>query len=132
MAKMSVDDKLGLDLFHTDEHNPHITVNEDYDDMEEIRKVLLACPAGLYHYENGKVTFISEPYVAHGYHGTGDVFSSVLCAALLRGRSLCEATGIAAEFVRRTIRNTAKNNPNLWYGVNFEGELASLSALLAD
>ena len=42
MAKMSVDDKLGLDLFHTDEHNPHITVNEDYDDMEEIRKVLLA------------------------------------------------------------------------------------------
>ena len=27
MAKMSVDDKLGLDLFHTDEHNPHITVN---------------------------------------------------------------------------------------------------------
>ena len=73
MAKMSVDDKLGLDLFHTDEHNPHITVNEDYDDMEEIRKVLLAyddmeeirkvllaCPAGLYHYENGKVTFSHE------------------------------------------------------------------------
>ena len=52
MAKMSVDDKLGLDLFHTDEHNPHITVNEDYDNMEEINKVLLACPAGLYHYEN--------------------------------------------------------------------------------
>ena len=31
-----------------------------YDDMEEIRKVLLACPAGLYHYENGKVTFSHE------------------------------------------------------------------------
>ena len=60
MAKMSVDDKLGLDLFHTDEHNPHITVNEDYDNMEEINKVLLACPAGLYHYENGKVTFSHE------------------------------------------------------------------------
>ena len=41
MAKMSVDDKLGLDLFHTDEHNPHITVNEDYDNMEEINKVLM-------------------------------------------------------------------------------------------
>ncbi|MBQ9736721.1 MAG: pyridoxamine kinase [Clostridia bacterium] len=82
--------------------------------------------------EGGRVSFVSEPYVAHGYHGTGDVFSSVLCAALLRGRSLYEATGIAAEFVRRTIRNTAKNNPALWYGVNFEGELASLSALLSD
>ena len=82
--------------------------------------------------ENGKVTFVSEPYVAHGYHGTGDVFSSVLTAAYLRGRSLVESTSIAAEFVRRTIRKTDKNNPNLWYGVNFESELASLSSLLAD
>ena len=82
--------------------------------------------------ENGNVTFVSEPYVAHGYHGTGDVFSSVLTAAYLRGRSLVEATSIAAEFVRRTIRKTDKNNPNMWYGVNFEAELASLSSLLAD
>lgn len=82
--------------------------------------------------EDGKVTFVSEPYVAHGYHGTGDVFSSVLTAAYLRGRSLVESTSIAAEFVRRTIRKTDKNNPNMWYGVNFEAELASLSSLLAD
>ena len=34
--------------------------------------------------EGGRVTFVSEPYVAHGYHGTGDVFSSVLTAAYLR------------------------------------------------
>lgn len=82
--------------------------------------------------ENGCVTFISEPYVAHGYHGTGDVFSSVLTAAYLRGRSLVESTSIAAEFVRRTIRKTAKNNPNMWYGVNFEAELSSLASLLSN
>lgn len=82
--------------------------------------------------EDGRVTFVSEPYVAHGYHGTGDVFSSVLTAAYLRGRSLVDATSIAAEFVRRTIRKTDKNNPNLWYGVNFEGELSSLASLLAN
>lgn len=82
--------------------------------------------------EGEDVTFISEPYVAHGYHGTGDVFSSVLTAAYLRGRTLVEATSIAAEFVRRTIRKTDKNNPSLWYGVNFEAELPSLAALLAD
>ena len=80
--------------------------------------------------ENGKVSFVSEPYVAHGYHGTGDVFSSVLTAALLKGKDLHTATAIAAEFVRRAIRNTAKNHEGLWYGVNFEGELPSLSALL--
>lgn len=82
--------------------------------------------------EGEDVTFISEPYVAHGYHGTGDVFSSVLTAAYLRGRTLVEATSIAAEFVRRTIRKTDKNNPSLWYGVNFEAELPSLASLLAN
>ncbi len=39
-------------------------------------------------------------------------------------------TATAAEFVRRAIRNTAKNREGLWYGVNFEGELPSLAALL--
>ena len=82
--------------------------------------------------EGEDVTFISEPYVAHGYHGTGDVFSSVLTAAYLRGRTLVEATSIAAEFVRRTIRKTDKNNPSLWYGVNFEAALPSLASLLAN
>ena len=57
--------------------------------------------------------------------------ASVLTAAYLRGRSLVESTSIAAEFVRRTIRKTDKNNPNLWYGVNFEGELSSLASLLS-
>ncbi len=80
--------------------------------------------------ENGEVSFISEPYVAHGYHGTGDVFSSVLTASLLKSKDLHTATSIAAEFVRRAIRNTDKNHKELWYGVNFEGELPSLAALL--
>ena len=44
MARMSVDDKLALSVFHTDEANPHIVINEDYDNEEEIRKVVLACP----------------------------------------------------------------------------------------
>ena len=82
--------------------------------------------------EDGKVTFVSEPYVAHGYHGTGDVFSSVLTAAWLKGRTLSDATSLAAEFVRRVIRKTDKNNPNLWYGVNFEAELSSLASLLSE
>ena len=60
MARMSVDDKLALSVFHTDEANPHIVINEDYDNEEEIRKVVLACPAALYHYDNGKVTFSHE------------------------------------------------------------------------
>ncbi len=77
--------------------------------------------------EKGALTFVSTPFVNHGYHGTGDVFSSVLTAALLGGKTLIEATHIAAEFVHDAIADTAKENPSLWYGVNFEKHLTALS-----
>ena len=47
MRKMTVDDKLGLDLFHTDEEYSHIKVDLTCTDMDEINKLLLACPFGL-------------------------------------------------------------------------------------
>ena len=55
--KVPVDDKLGYDVFHTDEGYAHIEINKDYANEEEIRKVVLACPAGLYKYENGEISF---------------------------------------------------------------------------
>lgn len=57
MKKMSVDDKLALDMFHTDEEESHIKVNLDYTDEDEIRKLLLACPAECYKYIDGKLSF---------------------------------------------------------------------------
>ncbi len=48
MKKMSIDDKLGLDLFHTDEEESHIQVDLDCTDEAEIKKLLLACPAECY------------------------------------------------------------------------------------
>ena len=60
MAKMSIDDKLGVDKFTTDEHESHILINEDYADEEEIKRLVMACPANLYHYEEGKLVFSHE------------------------------------------------------------------------
>lgn len=60
MVKMTVDNKLGIDRFNVDEHNPHITINKDYDNEEKINLLVMACPAGLYNYENGKITFNHE------------------------------------------------------------------------
>ena len=57
MKKMTVEDKLGLDLFHTDDNNSHIQVNRDYDNVEEIMKVVRACPAECYKYIEGEVSF---------------------------------------------------------------------------
>ena len=60
MAKMSVDDKLGFDKFVTDEHESHIQINEDYHDEAEIKRLVMACPANLYHYDDGKLVFSHE------------------------------------------------------------------------
>ena len=46
---LDVDAKLALDRFHVDEDNPHIVLKELTEaDAGEYRKLMLACPAGLY------------------------------------------------------------------------------------
>lgn len=60
MAKMTLDDKLGLDRFYADENHPHIEIDEDYTNELEIARLVMACPAGLYTYEDGKVSFNFE------------------------------------------------------------------------
>ena len=57
MRKMSMDDRLGLNAFHTDEENPHIDVDLEFKDEAEIKKLLLACPAECYKYIDGKIVF---------------------------------------------------------------------------
>ena len=60
MRKMSLDDKLGVDRFNTDKSNPHIMLNDDYDNEDNINLLIMACPAGLYSYDNGKICFNHE------------------------------------------------------------------------
>ncbi|MDR1136152.1 MAG: 4Fe-4S dicluster domain-containing protein [Clostridiales Family XIII bacterium] len=60
MAKMTLDDKLGVDRFKVDEHNAHIIVDETYNNIDEINRLIMACPAGLYSYNDGKVDFNYE------------------------------------------------------------------------
>ena len=44
MKRMSVEDKLGLDIYHTDEHNSHIDVDTDYKDEEAVSYTHLTLP----------------------------------------------------------------------------------------
>ena len=57
---MSIDDKLGVNRFHADDNYAHILLNEDCTDQKEMEKVVMACPAQLYHLENGKLRFNYE------------------------------------------------------------------------
>lgn len=57
MSGVNVDQKLGLDKFYVDEENAHIVLKAD-PDRNELAKLILACPAGLYKVdEKGAVLF---------------------------------------------------------------------------
>jgi len=60
------------------------------------------------------------------YHGTGDIFSSVLAGAFVLGIDRIEALKIAADYTALTILETEKNPEKPWYGVDFEATIPEL------
>ncbi len=76
--------------------------------------------------ENLRVEEISSARVAKNYAGTGDVFSAVLCGALLAGTKLEVAVEKAAAFVGRALQETAARQLPAQDGVMFEPFLAEL------
>lgn len=65
-------------------------------------------------------------HIPESMHGTGDVFSSVLSGALVRGASMEQAISIAVNFTADTMEATLPDLHTLpheeapWYGVEFE------------
>lgn len=60
MAKVNIDNKLGIDHFNPNMKNPHIVINKEFSNEEKIMLLVMACPAGLYQYEEGKLSFNHE------------------------------------------------------------------------
>ncbi len=54
------------------------------------------------------------------FHGTGDIFASVLTGALMRGKTLEQSYSLAADFVVESIKETLSHENYNWYGVDFE------------
>ena len=65
-----------------------------------------------FHYQNERIPA--------AYHGTGDIFSSVLAGAFVLGIGRTDALKIAADYTALTIAETLKSPENPWYGVDFE------------
>ena len=65
------------------------------------------------------------------YHGTGDIFSSVLAGAFVLGIDRTDALKIAADYTALTIAETLKNPGNPWYGVDFEETIPALVSSLS-
>jgi pyridoxine kinase len=64
--------------------------------------------------------------VGRAFHGTGDLFASVLTGALVKGKCLYDAAEQAADFVRICVAHTAPQNTPDREGVDFEPMLPSL------
>ncbi|QNL43796.1 pyridoxamine kinase [Oscillibacter hominis] len=69
---------------------------------------------------SGKAEIIQTTFETREFHGTGDVFASVLTGALVGGRSLMEAVSDAVEFVRECAAYSAPQNLPVREGVDFE------------
>ncbi|MCK9479360.1 MAG: pyridoxamine kinase [Firmicutes bacterium] len=61
------------------------------------------------------------------FHGTGDVFTSVLCGAFARGDSFESAITLAADFAKNTINATINEDWDLRQGLLIEKRLTTLA-----
>ena len=122
----------------------------EYYPEEYIREMLLALAAlgtktpiltgvslsegktGAMGYDSQKKEFFSyqNDRIPAAYHGTGDIFSSVLAGAFVLGAERSEALKIAADYTALTIAETLKNPENPWYGVDFEETIPALVRML--
>lgn len=68
----------------------------------------------------GEISFAGAKRIPEQFHGTGDLFASVLTGALVKGNSLRDAAQLAADFVSLTAAHTAAQDIPKREGVDFE------------
>lgn len=74
--------------------------------------------------EDGNTDFVYSKKHPQNFHGTGDIFVSVLMARILKGEDLKTAAKTAADFVSLSIERTASQKSSECDGVYFEGLLS--------
>ena len=77
--------------------------------------------------KTGRTEAVQTRRVPQEFHGTGDVFASVLTGALVQGASLPDAVRQAVDFVRACAERTAKAGIPMREGVEFESQLGLLT-----
>ena len=79
-----------------------------------------------YDSQTQKISWYFHEKMPQSFHGTGDIFASVLTGALVRGFELQEACRLAADFVVEAIHATLSHKDYNWYGVDFESAIPFL------
>ena len=85
-----------------------------------------------YDSQTEKITWYFHEKMPQNFHGTGDIFASVLTGALVRDFTIEKACRLAADFVVESIKATLSHKDYNWYGVDFESALPFLISQLSD
>jgi len=85
-----------------------------------------------YDANTGKKEYFFNEHVEGFFHGTGDVFASVLTAGLMRGLSVSQAASVAADFTVECIKRTHRSGTDYRLGINFEEGLCTLSEKISE
>ena len=80
----------------------------------------------MYDSSNEKIDWYFHEKMPQNFHGTGDIFASVLTGALVRGFEMKKACQLAADFVVESIKQTLSHGDYNWYGVDFESAIPFL------
>lgn len=75
--------------------------------------------------ENG-FTSVKSEMCAGSYSGTGDIFSSVVCAEVTKGMSVDYAVGMACRLIEKALHDTLREGTDRNDGINFEKYLGML------
>ena len=89
-------------------------------DQQDLKGVAGKIGIASYDAATDKFSWYFHEKMPESFHGTGDIFASVLTGALMRGLSLEKSYALAADFVVESIRQTLSHENYNWYGVDFE------------
>lgn len=101
----------------------HVVLTGVYFDEERLG-------AAAYDRADGNVSYLLAPRIPGYYHGTGDVFASVLLSGLLNGLCIADAAQLAVDFTQESIARTRAAGTDVRFGVNFEQGIPALLARL--
>ncbi len=82
--------------------------------------------AAAYDSKTGEVSYSFHRIIPGYYHGTGDIFGSVIVACLMNGLPLARANEVAVDFTCRSIMRTWEARTDVRFGVNFEAGIPKL------
>lgn len=83
-----------------------------------------------YNSENGEFVSHLRQHIPGNYYGTGDIFASTLCGAIVSGADFRDALSLAVDFVHESIENTLDEPDKYFYGVKFEQSLNMITGKL--